>query len=139
MTDVGHDAVAVFFTQFVVGIAHHLCKPRNDVQWCAYLVTDVLHKCRLHAVRLLGMLQRFCQACLHTMAHHDVDEEQEDDCRHNCESGDMLLAHVSLVLSGHLQFLLVHSSLFASFGAARECDGRVEPLGDADAHGAGSV
>ena len=73
------------------------------------------------------------------MAHHDVNEEQEDDSRHNCESGDVLLAHVSLVLSGHLQFLLVYSSLFASFGAARKRDGRVELLGDADAHGAGCV
>ena len=66
----------------------------------------------------------------HAVAHDDVDEEEQNGCRHTNHSSDVALANVTLILGCHLQFLLVYSRLFTGFGDAREGDGRVEPFGD---------
>ena len=75
----------------------------------------------------------------HAVAHDDVDEEEQNGCRHTNHSSDVALANVTLILGCHLQFLLVYSRLFTGFGDARKSNGRVKSFGDTYTHGTGCV
>ena len=82
----GRYMLALFCALGHVGVGYHLCKTRDDVQWCAHLVGHILYEGRLHLLRFHSLdigffhLHDMLLAHLYDIGHrYNQQHQQEDD------------------------------------------------------------